>query len=112
MSEGGISNERLYLLIHDLRREHEALKVRHDAMENFIKDQYPQYFAGEVGTIADPALAPVNLTTGGATRADPATCKHPTDKRTRKAVAWQKEGVEYCDDCGAVMQPKPKGNTG
>lgn len=95
-----------YLRILDLQRELAALTVRHDAMERFIKDQYPAYFAGEVGTIADPELAPVNLTPldDENRRTDPATCKHI--EQISKAVPWSETPVKYCVDCGAVMQQK------
>lgn len=56
--------ETLYLQLLDLSRALDALKVRHDAMEDFIKEQYPGHFAGEVGTILDPLLKPVEFNTG------------------------------------------------
>lgn len=98
--------ERLYLLLHDLRQDFEALKTRHDAMEGFIKDQYPQYFAGDAGTVADPDLSPVNLETNNVERADPATCPHPVNRHYMKSVAWQDKAVKYCDACGAIIQPE------
>lgn len=98
-----------YLRILDLKREFDALKIRHDAMEDFVKSQYPQHFAGDVGTAfenqgPDPSLAPVNLTTGTESRADPATCKHPA--YTKKYFPWAKDGMDYCDLCGAAKKPK------
>lgn len=59
-----ITPETLYLQLHDLRKQVEFLTSRHDEMERFIKDQYPQYFAGEVGTTIDPELNPVELHLG------------------------------------------------
>lgn len=86
--------------VKDLQKEVATLTVRHDAMEAFIKDQYPMHFAGETGTVADPDLAPVNLTIpNGAGRADPATCSHPSFNQV--FPAWAPEGIEICNDCGA-----------
>lgn len=100
------TTETLYLQLLDLTRKFDALEVRHDAMESFIKDQYPNYFAGEVGTIADPELKPVNLTVGQEPRDDPATCTHPENRHYKKSVSWQKKAVTYCDACGALIPEK------
>lgn len=56
--------EGLYLRLHDEVKAREYLQTRFDALENFIKDQYPQYFAGECGTIADPELKPIAIVFG------------------------------------------------
>jgi len=108
MSDAQTQENLNYLRIVDLQRDLANLKVRHDAMEDFIKSQYPMHFAGEVGTIADPDLSPVNLDTTTPERADPATCKHVAS--TRKYPAWDesKEGIDYCDACGAIIQPQRK----
>ena len=106
MSDATTQENLNYLRIVDLQRELAALTVRHDAMEKFIKDQYPMHFAGDVGTIADPDLAPVGVAplADENRRADPATCKHL--EQISKAVPWSDTPVKYCVDCGAVMQPK------
>lgn len=53
--------EGLYLRLRDETKARELLQIRFDALESFIKDQYPQYFAGECGTIADPELKPIAI---------------------------------------------------
>lgn len=56
--------ETLYLLLRDQKRELDFLRTRVDVLEHFIKERYPQYFAGEVGTIADPELKPIVINYG------------------------------------------------
>jgi hypothetical protein len=56
--------ELLYLRLHDEIKAREALQVRVDALEHFIREKFPGDFAGEVGTIADPDLNPVLLNVG------------------------------------------------
>lgn len=56
--------ETLYLRLYDLTKQVEAIDTRLAVMEHFIKQRYPQYFAGEVGTVADPELKPIEIVYG------------------------------------------------
>jgi len=65
MSDPLITPERVYLHHRDLLKRHNELSARHDELaarfgilEHFIKEQFPEHFAGEVGTVADPELKP------------------------------------------------------
>lgn len=57
-----MTNEEMYLLLRDQKRAHDELKTRVDVLEWFIKERYPQYFAGEIGTVVDPDLNPIPIT--------------------------------------------------
>lgn len=66
-----ITPERVYLHHRDLLKrfnnlseEHDLLKSRFAIMEHFIKERFPEFFAGEVGTIADPTLNPIEIVYG------------------------------------------------
>lgn len=75
MSEPLVSNERLLLLLTDLRRDFNALQTRHDAMEYFIKKEFPEYFAGEADTVVDPELKPIPIVYGEPQESNPKTWK-------------------------------------
>jgi len=62
MSE--LTNENLYLRLRDEIRAREYLQTRVDVLEHFIKMQYPEFFAGEVGTVVDPELNPIPISFG------------------------------------------------
>lgn len=66
-----ITAERVFLHHRDLLKQHEALQTAHDdlaarfsIMEFFIKEQFPNFFAGEAKTVADPELNPINIVYG------------------------------------------------
>ena len=60
-----VTNESLYIRLHDEIVARERLQVRFEAMESFIKNQYPQFFAGEdLKLIADPKLKPILISFG------------------------------------------------
>lgn len=59
-----MQEEVLYLRYLDLQRSHEFLTERVNQLEKFIKDQYPQFFAGEAETVVDPELNAVTLHLG------------------------------------------------
>ena len=54
--------EQLYLRLFDEIKAREALQTRVEVLEYFVKEKFPEYFAGEVGTVADPELKPVITT--------------------------------------------------
>lgn len=54
----------LYLLIRDQAKAIAALNTRLEVLEYFVKDKFPGEFAGEVGTVIDPDLHPVELHLG------------------------------------------------
>jgi len=56
--------ETLYLRLRDETKAREYLQTRVDVLEHFIKQQFPEYFAGEVGTVVDPELKPIELNYG------------------------------------------------
>jgi len=49
------------LRLHNLQTAHDALNTRVQVLEHFIKERFPEYFAGEAGTVADPDLRPIEL---------------------------------------------------
>jgi len=55
---------RLLIRFHDRSKEIEFLTTRVDVLEHFIRMQYPEYFAGEVGTKVDPELHPIPIVYG------------------------------------------------
>lgn len=59
-----ISPEALYLRLYDEMKKREFLETRVDVLEHFIKLQFPEHFAGEAGTIADPELKPIPIVFG------------------------------------------------
>lgn len=56
--------ERVYLHLRDEVQTREALQTRVDVLEHFIKMQFPEFFAGEVGTVVDPDLKPIPIVFG------------------------------------------------
>lgn len=54
----------MLLRYQSLQRSHNELETRFSVIEKFVKDQYPQFFAGEVGTINDPDLKPIPIVYG------------------------------------------------
>lgn len=56
--------EELYLVSRDQKRTIDYLTTRLEVIELFLKRQYPEYFAGEVGTICDPDLNPIPIVFG------------------------------------------------
>ena len=48
----------------DAERAADILRVRVDTLEHFIKQQFPGYFAGEVGTVVDTDLNPIPIIYG------------------------------------------------
>ena len=73
--------EGLYLRLRDEIKAREYLQTRVDVLENFIKMQFPEYFAGEAETIADPALKPIPISFGAPQEGDPSKWKD-RDKET------------------------------
>lgn len=59
-----LSLEEIYLQLRDEIRKRENLEVRVNVLDDFIKKQYPGFFAGEAETIADPAIAPLEIPLG------------------------------------------------
>jgi len=55
---------RNYIELRDEIRQRKELQVRFDLMEQFVKERYPEYFAGEVGTVVDPDLKPIPIVYG------------------------------------------------
>lgn len=55
---------RMYLELRDEIRARCELQVKFLLIEQFVKEQYPEFFAGEVGTIVDPDLKPIPIIYG------------------------------------------------
>jgi hypothetical protein len=55
---------RLLIRFQDHLAAFNEMRVRFEIMEKFVKDQYPAYFAGEVGTVVDPDLNPIPIVYG------------------------------------------------
>ncbi|MDE2019962.1 MAG: hypothetical protein KGJ13_06490 [Patescibacteria group bacterium] len=51
----------MIIRLHDLRMELQNQSTRIDVLENFVREKFPEHFAGEVGTVADPDLKPVSI---------------------------------------------------
>lgn len=56
----------------------ERLTTRVDVLEHFIKMQFPEYFAGEVGTVVDLELNPIPILYGDPQESDPAKWETPS----------------------------------
>ncbi len=54
----------LLTLLYNEVKTREALQTRVDVLEHFIKMQFPEHFAGEANTIADPELKPIEIIYG------------------------------------------------
>jgi hypothetical protein len=55
---------RLLIRFQDALSYIEVLKTRIDVLDHFIKSQYPEFFAGEAETKADPTLHPIPIIYG------------------------------------------------
>lgn len=67
----------------DLGKQCDAMRVRLDIMENFIKQQFPGFFAGEVGTVADAELNPIEIVYGEPQERDPSQWKEGENVKRR-----------------------------
>jgi hypothetical protein len=56
--------EELFLMFRDLQKETAAQSVRLEAVEYFLKQQFPGELAGETGTTRDGDLNPIVLEYG------------------------------------------------
>ena len=64
MNDPTLSPERLLMRLRTEEKAREELQVRVDVLEHFIKRQFPEFFAGEVGTVCDPDLKPIPIIYG------------------------------------------------
>jgi hypothetical protein len=61
------TEDQIYRLIvrqQELTNQLNELQTKFAAIEHFVKDQFPGFFAGDAGTITDPELHPVPITYG------------------------------------------------
>ncbi len=68
----------------DLGKRNDELRVRVDVLENFIKQQFPGFFAGEVGTVADTDLKPIPIIYGEPQESDPSQWQENENVRQRR----------------------------
>lgn len=59
-----ISAEQVYIRLYDEIKQREFLQTRVDVLEHFIQMKFPEHFAGEVGTVADPELNAIPIVYG------------------------------------------------
>lgn len=59
-----LTPETLYLHLYHEIKAREILQTRVDVLEHFIKQRYPEYFAGEAETVADPELNAIPIVYG------------------------------------------------
>lgn len=64
MSSASMTPERVYLYHRELEKLVQAQETRLQVLEHFIKQQFPEYFAGEVGTVVDDDINPIAITYG------------------------------------------------
>lgn len=70
---------RIYLALTDLQKEKDALNTRVEVLEHFIRERFPEYFAGEVGTEIDPDIKPIEIVFG-----------EPQERLNEKTQQWER----------------------
>lgn len=78
--------EILLLRFHNLTTAHEALNTRVQVLEYFIRERFPEYFAGEVGTIADPELKPIEIDLKA----------QPQEVWNDEKKIWERTDIQHC----------------
>lgn len=82
MSGAGITPERVYLLLREAEKKIETQDVRIQVLEHFIRERFPEYFAGEAGTTIDPELKAIELTFG-----------EPQERLNEQTQKWERRNA-------------------
>lgn len=84
-----LSIDRVYLMVRDLEKSRDALNTRVEVLEHFIRERFPEYFAGEVGTVVDLELNPVQIIYGNV-----ATNAQAQERYNDTLKTWERYDVE------------------